>query len=133
MPPQVSLPSFFSFAASLHCSHSMWTVESHVHGWANFGPALIVGPSPNSWVRPKIKKISFRILWIGPALMVGPSLNSWVRPKIKKFPFEYCNFFLFVFFTKFCLISVYILHRKNTKSGIKMPGFSQNFQNTKKN
>jgi hypothetical protein len=23
MPPQVSLPSFFSFAASLHCSHSM--------------------------------------------------------------------------------------------------------------
>jgi hypothetical protein len=70
------------------------------------------------------------IVHVGPTQMVG---LGWAQPKIKNFPFKYCNFFFFsCFFTKFCLISVYILHRKNKKSGIKMPGFRQNFQNTKK-
>jgi hypothetical protein len=71
------------------------------------------------------------IVHVGPARMVR---LGWAQPKIKTFPFKYCNFFFFsCFFTKFCLISVHILHRKNTKSGIKMLGFRQNFQNTKEN
>jgi hypothetical protein len=42
-----------------------------------------------------------------------------------------CDFHAF-YFTLFCIISVCILCRKNTKSGIKIPGFRQLKKNLKK-
>ena len=78
-------------------------------------------------------------IWAGS----GPAQNGWARSgpvfffKKKKLAKKYCLGFFFlqfprVFVTLFFInIGLYFYVIKNTKSSIKIPGFRQNFQNTK--
>jgi hypothetical protein len=61
--------------------------------------------------------------------MVGPGPTQLK----KKFPFQKIVIVFRDFFTKFCFVfGWYFYTEKKYKSGIKIPGFRQNFKNTKK-
>ena len=90
-------------------------------GW-NISPAHAAGLSPahSIWARS------------------GPSQDGWARSgpvfflkKISKILFWNFTIFPCIFYVILINIKQYFYVAKNTKSNIKIPGFRQNFQNTK--
>jgi len=96
-------------------------------GW-NISPAHAAGLSPA------------HSIWAGS----GPTQNGWagsgpvfyfiLLKKRKKFKNIFWNFYIFpcIFYVILINIKQYFYVAKNTKFDIKIPGFRQNFQNTKK-
>jgi hypothetical protein len=64
---------------------------------------------------------------------LGQVRPSFFKKKIQKYFFWNFTIFPCIFYVILINIKQYFYVAKNTKSDIKIPGFRQNFQNTKKN